>query len=175
MRRVVTAGLVAAIGAILAVAAVDVLRGPSRSPGEDESILPDEATVSQPQTSPPLARWQGVHRRTVRLSRVEGATWTEVRTLDPGSYALAVRIALPHGADVDIWFESATGRTIDLLGRGHPRDCAERKGQDVCLTRVDVFQDEAEGWRLIARKVFREPVVMRLRVVFEETAASASA
>jgi hypothetical protein len=103
---------------------------------------------------------------------VVGAGWEEARRLDPGSYALTVRIELPHAIDVDVWFESATGNTIDLLGRGHPRDCQQMKGRDVCVTRLDVLQDEVEGWRLVARKIFRGPAVMHLRIAFTKTASA---
>jgi hypothetical protein len=174
MRRLLTVAVVAAVAGITAVALFDVLRGESPSGQHKGQSEPSETTLSQAQTFPPsLPSWQGVHLRTVRLSRAVGATWEEVRALDSGSYALTARIGLPHGADVDVWFESATGAsTIDLLGRGHLRDCRELKDRDVCLTRIDVLQDEAEGWRLIARKVFRGPVVMRLRIVFEKTASA---
>jgi hypothetical protein len=173
MRRLLTVAVVAAIIGVAGAATIDILRRSSSSSDKEQSASRD-ATVSQTQTfPPPLPSWQGTHRWTVRLSRVVGATWEEVRALDPASYALTVRVELPHEAEVEVWFESATGAsTIDVLGRGHPRDCRELKGRDVCLTRIDVDQGEAEGWKLVARKMFRGSAVMHLRVVFSKTASA---
>jgi hypothetical protein len=61
---------------------------------------------------------------------------------------------------------------IDVLGRGRRRDCRELEDRDICLTRIDVLQDDAEGWTLIARKIFRGSAVMRLRVAFRKTASA---
>jgi hypothetical protein len=168
MRRLLTFAVVAGVIGVAGAAAIDVLRDSSPRPGEDRQAR--ETTGFQPLPFPPsLATWEGHHRRTVRLSRVVGAGWEEIRRLDPGSYTLTVRIELPHSADVDVWFESATGDTIDLLGREHLRDCRRLKDRDLCVTRVDVLQDEAEGWRLLARKIFRGPTVMHLRIRFTKT------
>jgi hypothetical protein len=82
-----------------------------------------------------------------------------------------VRIELPPAIDVEVWFEPATGNAIDLLGRGHPRDCRQLRRRDLCVTRVDVLQPEVEGWKLVARKIFRGPAVMHLRIAFTKTAS----
>ena len=89
--------------------------------------------------------------------------------LDPGSYALRARFNLPHDADVDIWFESVTGPvTIDMLGRGNLRDCRAKEGRDVCVTTLEFRQRKAEVLRLLARKLSLGPMVIRLRIAFEQ-------
>ena len=89
--------------------------------------------------------------------------------LDPGSYALSARFNLPRDADVDIWFESVTGPgTIDLLGRRQLRDCQAKEGRDVCVTTLEFRQRGAEVLRLLARKLSLGPMVIRLRIAFEQ-------
>ena len=89
--------------------------------------------------------------------------------LDPGSYTLSARFNLPRDADVDIWFESVAGTgTIDLLGRGQPRECQAKEARDVCVATVDFRQDKAEVLRLLARKLSLGPMMIRLRIAFEQ-------
>jgi hypothetical protein len=166
--------LVVAVAGIALVAAVDALRGSSEStvaPGSNAE--PHGPSLSTPEPRAPT--WPAQLRRTIRIDRAVGASWEEFGALDPGSYALSARFNLPHDADVDVWFESATGAdTIDLLGRGQSRDCRVRDGRDICTTAVDFSQSEAEILRLLARKMSEGPMVMRLRIVFEQTSATAS-
>lgn len=176
MPRLLTVAVVGAVAAIAALAALDAVLGGSSSSKDDGESASREATVTRPlEFGPPPPSWQGIHRRTVRLEPVLAGLWTEVRALDPGSYAVSVRIEMPHGGDVDVWFEDSTGaRTIDLLGRSHHGDCRELNGRDVCVSRIDIHQDAPEVWTLIARTSPRRLVasVMRLRVAFRKTGSA---
>jgi hypothetical protein len=165
--------LVVAVAGIALVAAVDALRGSSESVAPGSNAERHGPSLSTPEPRPPT--WPAQLRRTIRIDRAVGASWEEFGALDPGSYALSARFNLPHDADVDVWFESATGAdTIDLLGRGQSRDCRVRDGRDICTTAVDFSQSEAEVLRLLARKMSEGPMVMRLRIVFEQTSETAS-
>jgi hypothetical protein len=94
-----------------------------------------------------------------------GATWEEIGMLEPASYTLSARIDRPPSADVDVWLESATSpSTIDLLGRESRPRCRRNRGREICVTNVDFYQPELEGWRPIARKISREAAVIRMRL-----------
>jgi hypothetical protein len=150
-------------------AALDAFRSaPSeQSVGQGTETEPRTPTVST--TEPSAPKWPELLRRTIRLDRAVGAAWEDFGVLDPGSHALTARIDLPHGADVDVWFESVTGNdTIDLLGRGQPRDCQPKEGRDVCVATVEVRQREAEVLKLLARKLSLGPMLIRLRIAFEQ-------
>jgi hypothetical protein len=166
--------LVVAVAGIALVAAVDALRGSSEStvaPGSNAE--PHGPSLATPEPRPPT--WPAQLRRTLRIAEPVGASWEEIGALDPGSYALSARFNLPHDADVDVWFESVTGSdTIDLLGRGQPRDCRVEEGRDICTTALDFSQSEAEVLRLLARKMSKGSMVVRLRIVFEQTSETAS-
>jgi hypothetical protein len=169
LRRPFTILLAAALIGIVVVAAVDALRdSPSKeSNAQGSGTEPREQTVSAPEPGTP--NWPDLVRRTIRLDRAVGASWDEFGALDPGRYALSARFNLPQDADVDIWFESFTGSsTIDLLGRGHPRDCRVKEDRDVCVTTIEFRQREAEVLRLLARKMSLGPMVIRLRIAFEQ-------
>jgi hypothetical protein len=170
VRRPLTIALAAALIGIAVVAVVDALRDLSseQSVAQGSESAPREPTFSAPEPPPP--KWPEILRRTIRLERAVGTSWEEFGVLDQGSYALTARIELPHEADVDVWFESAAGHdTIDLLGRGQPRDCQANEGRDLCVARVDVRQGEAEVLRLLARKLSLGRMVIRLRIAFEQT------
>jgi hypothetical protein len=173
VRRPLTILLAAALIGIVVVAAVDALRGsPSKqSIAQGTGTEPREPSVSTPEPRRP--KWPELLRRTIRLDRAVGTSWEEFGVLDPGSYALSARFNLPHDADVDIWFESVTGPgTIDLLGRGQPRDCQPKKDRDVCVTTLEFRQREAEVLRLLARKLSLGPMLIRLRIAFEQVPSS---
>ena len=175
MRRRLGILLVVAVVGIALVAAVDAFRG---SPEQSTATQGGDARARGPILSTPQprpAKWPAELRRTIRIDRAVGASWEEFGALDPGSYALTARLHLPHQADVDVWFESATGAdTIDLLGRGQPRHCRVKEGRDTCTTAVDFSLSESEVWKLLARKMSAGPMVMRLRLVFEQTSETAS-
>jgi hypothetical protein len=169
--RRLTILLAAALIGIAVVASVDALRGSSSEQpvAQGSGTKPPELTVSTPEPSVP--KWPKVLRRTIRLDRAVGTSWEQFGVLDPGSYALSARFNLPRDADVDIWFESVTGPdTIDLLGRGQPRDCQAKEGRDVCVTTLEFRQRDAEVLRLLARKLSLGPMVIRLRIAFEQSA-----
>jgi hypothetical protein len=169
VRRPLTILITATLIGIAVVAAVDALRGSSseKPAAQGSGTEPPEPTVSTPEPSAP--KWPDLLRRTIRLDRAVGASWVEFGLLDPGSYTLSARFNLPHDADVDIWFESVTGSsTIDLLGRGHPRDCRAKEARDVCVTTLEFRQRDAEVLRLLARKLSLGPMVIRLRIAFEK-------
>jgi hypothetical protein len=169
VRRRLTILLAAALIGIAVVAAVDALRGSSSEQpvAQGSGTEPPEPTVSAPEPSAP--KWPEVLRRTIRLDRAVGASWEEFGVLEPGSYALTAGIDVPHDADVDVWFESVTGPgTIDVLGRGQPRDCQPKKDRDVCVTTLEFQQRDAEVLRLLARKLSLGPMVLRLRIAFEQ-------
>ena len=114
------------------VAAIDAFRGssPEQSIAQESGTEPHESSVSTPEPRTP--KWPELLRRTIRLDRAVRASWEEFGLLDPGTYGLSARFNLPRDADVDIWFESVTGSgTIDLVGRGHHRDCRAKNGRDV--------------------------------------------
>jgi len=176
MRRLLTVAVVAAVAGVVAVAVVDVLRGSSSSLGEDPSEA-REASVSQPQTSPPpLPSWEGRHRWTVRLSRAVGATWEEVRTLDPGNYGLTVRIDLPRGADVYVALQSGISSssrfTLGLLGPRVPRDCRRKNEREICVSDVELPQSLPDVWRLVVRKPSEGRAVVRLQVAFTRVSST---
>jgi hypothetical protein len=168
VRGPLTILLAAVLTGIAVVAAVDAFRDPS----SEQSIAQGSGTEPREPSSAPEPRtpkWPELFRRTIRLDRAVGASWEEFGVLDPGSYALNARFNLPHDADVDVWFESVTGPgTIDLLGRGHLRDCRATKGRDVCVTTLEFRQRDAEVLRLLARKLSLGPMLIRIRVSFKE-------
>jgi hypothetical protein len=169
VRRPLTILLAAALIGVAVVAAVDAFHGssPEQSIAPESGTEPREPSVSIPEPRTP--KWPELLRRTIRLDRAVGAAWEEFGVLDPGTYALSARFDLPHDADVDVWFESVTGPgTIDLLGRGHPRDCRAKEGRDVCVTTLEFRQRDAEVLRLLARKLSLGPMVIRLRIAFEQ-------
>jgi hypothetical protein len=101
-----------------------------------------------------------------------GTAWEEFGKLDQGSYTLRSRIELPHRANVDVWIEATTGAgVINILGRGEPRACEPNQGRDICRARVDFDQDPGESLRLLARKLSRGRMLIRLRIEFEKTAS----
>jgi hypothetical protein len=170
VRRPLTALLAAVLIGIAAVAAVDAFRDSSseQSTAQGSGTEPPEPTVSTPGLSAP--KWPELLQRTIRLDRAVGTSWEEFGLLDPGSYTLTARFNLPRDADVDIWFESVAGtNTIDLLGRGKPRDCRTKEDRDVCVTTLELRQRDAEVLRLLARKLSLGPMLIRLRIAFEQS------
>jgi hypothetical protein len=171
VRRTITVLLAAAIGAIAALAVYDAVSG-SSPPGEPTAQDGDTDTPEVVSTPHSVEKWPRVLRRTIRLERVVGAGWEELGELEQGTYTLRARIGLPHKANVDVWIEAMTSAdVIDILGRSVPRNCERRQGRDVCLVRVDFVEGPDEPLRLLARKMSRGRMLLRLRIEFDKTSA----
>jgi hypothetical protein len=171
VRRTITVLLVAVVGAIAALAAYDALEG-SSPPGESTAQAVDTVPPGAVSTPASVPKWPPVLRRTIRLERAVGTAWEEFGQLDQGSYTLRSRIELPHKAQVDVWIETTTGAdVINILGRDEPRACEPRQGRDICRAEVDFDEDPGETLRLLARKLSRGRMLIRLRIEFEKTSA----
>lgn len=96
MRRVLTLVILAAVAGTATAAAVDALLGssPEQRRGQTQASEPPRETSSTtvPDAEIPLLpSWRGVRVRRIRLDRNIGATWEEVRMLEPASYLLHAR------------------------------------------------------------------------------------
>lgn len=171
MRRTITVFLAAVVGTIAALAVFDAVRG--SSPSEESPVQGSHTeTPAAVSTSASVPEWPHVLRRTIRLERAVGTSWEEFGLLDPGKYTLMALVDLRHKAKVDVWIEATTGAdVVYFLGTGVPRNCELRQGRDVCLARVDFVQDPGQPLRLLARKLSRGRMLIRLRIEFERTSA----
>jgi hypothetical protein len=166
MRRPLGIAVVVLVGGIGLIAALDAFRG-SSEPSASQEITTETSEPTPSTTEPRTPDWPGQLRRTVRLGRSAGASWESFWAVGPGIYTLRARFNVPRNAAVDIWFESVTGSdTIDLLGRGRPRNCVIKSGRDVCRAGLDFVLGSAETLRLLARKTSEGPMVIRLSITF---------
>jgi hypothetical protein len=86
--------------------------------------------------------------------------------LDPGTYELAFHIDVPHGADIELAFQSSKEAqvTFGLFGSRVPRECRRRNGRDLCSGAIEIEQHGSEEWTLAVRKLSEGRAVVRLHI-----------
>lgn len=86
--------------------------------------------------------------------------------LDPGTYELTFQLDVPHGANIELSFQSSTEAlvTFGLFGPRVPRECQRRNGREVCSGGIEIEQHGSEAWTLIARTLSEGRAVVRLQI-----------
>jgi hypothetical protein len=148
----------AGVAVVVAIAVVDVLRGSSPTQGDSEQ---SQSRPSGPATSRPEVA-SALGRRSIRLEKVVGATWSEPVMLDPRK-PLIVRVDLPSAAEVDVWFERF-GSRIDVLDRSRRGACERQKDRELCLLRLPSSSDDPGVWLLLVRKLSAGSALVRLSI-----------
>jgi hypothetical protein len=166
VRKLVSVLLMAAVAVIAVAASLDAFRSSSGETSERTRSASSGTTSVRQTTAPPPSFWGDglLYRWTIRLGQ-RRRTWEETMMLDPGTYELTFQLDVPHGADIELSFQSSTEArvTFGLFGPRVPRECQRRNGRDVCSGGIEIEQHGSEAWTLIARTLSEGRAVVHLQ------------